>query len=322
MHTDVATNASESRANADGRARAQRKRSAVTSGRRLYAADGDPNSAWSRRFTDVIASHLSDLGGVSATSVAEQSIVRRTATLTVELERLEASFAVAAPEASALDLYQRTANSLRRLLESIGLERRAKDVTPPTLQQYQQQYLALRATETPAQALDDDPVPDTTPDGDGTHATPTGDRVPTLQEYAIAHYGGRAALDEPVADEVLEPMPPPPPPPLRPPVHEGDMIDYGGGRLMLAGHEPNGQLRWRILRLNGIIVTHFLGDFAAARGEVDRLAALGHIGAIPATSAPVPPPARAPGIERPEWPSNLALQRGDTPRPRSYLDDD
>ena len=35
-------------------------------------------------------------------------------------------------EASAadIDLYQRTANSLRRLLESVGLQRRARDVTP------------------------------------------------------------------------------------------------------------------------------------------------------------------------------------------------
>ena len=29
-----------------------------------------------------------------------------------------------------LDLYQRTANSLRRLLESVGLKRVPKDVTP------------------------------------------------------------------------------------------------------------------------------------------------------------------------------------------------
>src|SRR5262249_18718123 len=30
----------------------------------------------------------------------------------------------------ALDLYQRTANSLRRLLESVGLQRRARDIAP------------------------------------------------------------------------------------------------------------------------------------------------------------------------------------------------
>jgi hypothetical protein len=64
-------------------------------------------------------------------SEAERSIVRRAATLTVELERLEAVFAVAGEaQPDQLDLYQRTANSLRRLLESVGIERRPRDVTP------------------------------------------------------------------------------------------------------------------------------------------------------------------------------------------------
>jgi hypothetical protein len=51
--------------------------------------------------------------------------------MTIELERLEVKFATAG-EASAddLDLYQRTAGNLRRLLESVGLSRCARDVTP------------------------------------------------------------------------------------------------------------------------------------------------------------------------------------------------
>jgi hypothetical protein len=68
-------------------------------------------------------------------SEAERSIVRRVATLTVELERMEAAFAVAGEaQPDQLDLYQRTANSLRRLLEAIGLQRRARDVTPDPLE--------------------------------------------------------------------------------------------------------------------------------------------------------------------------------------------
>jgi hypothetical protein len=48
------------------------------------------------------------------------------------LERLEAKFAEAG-EASPddLDLYQRTAGGLRRLLECVGLQRRLRDVTNP-----------------------------------------------------------------------------------------------------------------------------------------------------------------------------------------------
>jgi hypothetical protein len=79
---------------------------------------------------------VADLGGHDNTSAAERSIVRRASVITVELERLEAKFALAG-QASAddLDLYQRAAGNLRRLLEAVGLQRRPRDMTP-TLDQY------------------------------------------------------------------------------------------------------------------------------------------------------------------------------------------
>jgi hypothetical protein len=43
----------------------------------------DGRSAWVRRAKDIIALHLSDLGGFDNTSAAERSIVRRASTLTV-----------------------------------------------------------------------------------------------------------------------------------------------------------------------------------------------------------------------------------------------
>ena len=66
------------------------------------------------------------------TSTAERSIIRRAAVLTAQLEQLETRFALADGAASAedLDLYQRTASTLRRLLEAVGIQRRQKDVTP------------------------------------------------------------------------------------------------------------------------------------------------------------------------------------------------
>ena len=102
-------------------------RSRITNGALI---DGDGRSAWSRRMRDLINLHLSDLGGADAVSEAEKSIVRRVATLTVELERMESVFAEAG-EASPdqLDLYQRVSNSMRRMLETIGLQRRTRDVT-------------------------------------------------------------------------------------------------------------------------------------------------------------------------------------------------
>ncbi len=91
----------------------------------------DGRSAWARRCRDVLAEHLSDLGGELNTSAAERSIIRRAAVLTTELERMEQKFALAgqaSPE--ALDIYARVAANLRRLLEAVGLQRRSKDVTP------------------------------------------------------------------------------------------------------------------------------------------------------------------------------------------------
>ena len=54
--------------------------------------------------------------------------------LTTELERLEVKFALAG-EASAvdIDLYARVAANLRRLLESVGLQRRAREIVPDPL---------------------------------------------------------------------------------------------------------------------------------------------------------------------------------------------
>jgi hypothetical protein len=89
----------------------------------------DGRSTWVRRTRDLIEAHVADLGGLSERSQAEQSIVRRAAVLTTELERLEKSFALAGQAtANDLDLYSRVAGNLRRLLESIGLQRRPRPV--------------------------------------------------------------------------------------------------------------------------------------------------------------------------------------------------
>ena len=97
----------------------------------------DGRSAWIRRCKDLISEHVADLGGEDNTSVAERSLVRRIAVITTELEMMEARFAAAGQaDANDLDLYQRTAGNLRRLLEAVGLQRRALDVSPPNLETY------------------------------------------------------------------------------------------------------------------------------------------------------------------------------------------
>jgi hypothetical protein len=119
-----------------------RQRSRIANGSALLPGV-DGRSAWVRRAKEVIASHISDMGGVDNTSAAERSIIRRASTLTVELERLEARFALAG-EASPedLDVYARVTANLRRLLEAVGLHRRPRDVT--TLSDY---IAALPETE-------------------------------------------------------------------------------------------------------------------------------------------------------------------------------
>ena len=104
-------------------------RSRITNGSILPGVDG--RSTWARRLKDLIALHTADLGGVEAISAAEASILRRAATLTVELERLELVFALAGeatPE--QIDIYSRVSNTLRRHLESVGLKRVPRNVTP------------------------------------------------------------------------------------------------------------------------------------------------------------------------------------------------
>src|SRR5260370_38796518 len=97
-------------------------RTRVNIGRSFLGSGVDGRSMWARRFRDVLALHLSDLGGESVTSEAEKSIARRAACLVVELEQMEIRFATGdTPEGeddtgNLIYRYQRFANTLRRLL--------------------------------------------------------------------------------------------------------------------------------------------------------------------------------------------------------------
>ena len=112
--------------------RPPRQRSAVTNGKRVFV-EGDGNAAWTRRWRDLVAAHSSDLGGADRLSEAQASLVRRVATLEIELEQREGQLSQGKPV--NLDEYGRTTNTLRRTLEALGIERRPRDVTP-TLAEY------------------------------------------------------------------------------------------------------------------------------------------------------------------------------------------
>jgi hypothetical protein len=131
----------------------RRSQSAVTSGRRLLTG-GDPNSAWSRRYFDLVSRHISDLGGKDMLSEAQVSLIRRAAALSCEIEAMEARMSQGAEV--NLDSFGRAASHLRRLYETLGLERRSKPAED--LQTYLHRT-AYKFEEAPAEAI---------PEGDTT----------------------------------------------------------------------------------------------------------------------------------------------------------
>jgi hypothetical protein len=109
-------------------------RSCLTNGTSIFAIKSlDKRSRFARRYRDCIAAYVSDLGGIENVSFAEQTLLRRASMLICQLEWQESQFAkdqegVASPE--QLTIYLQALNSLRRVVETLGLQRRPRDVTP------------------------------------------------------------------------------------------------------------------------------------------------------------------------------------------------
>ena len=61
-------------------------------------------------------------------SEAQRSLIRRVATFEIELEKLEGRLSQG--EEINLDVYSRVSGQLRRILETLGIERVARDITP------------------------------------------------------------------------------------------------------------------------------------------------------------------------------------------------
>jgi hypothetical protein len=93
----------------------------------LLGVDG--RNGWVRRCKSIISGHIDDLGGEANTSAAERSLIRRASVMTVELEKLEVKFATAEIISNAeVEFYMRAAENLSRLLHSVGITRRVKDI--------------------------------------------------------------------------------------------------------------------------------------------------------------------------------------------------
>lgn len=103
-----------------------KQRSAVTNGRRVFV-EGDGNSAWARRYKDLCAEHAADLGGLDILSQGQQALIRRAATLSVQLEAMEGRLSEGLD--IDMDLYGRLTGHQARVLQALGLQRKQKTIT-------------------------------------------------------------------------------------------------------------------------------------------------------------------------------------------------
>jgi hypothetical protein len=106
-------------------------RSKAANGRLLPMTDG--RSATARRFKDLVEDIAADLGGKDLLSEGQRKLIRRAAMLSAECE--EALAARGEAEFNC-ELYGTMCDRLGRLFGRLGLERRSRDVSPPTLQSY------------------------------------------------------------------------------------------------------------------------------------------------------------------------------------------
>jgi hypothetical protein len=108
--------------------KAETLRSKVTNGRRVFAIGGDGRGAWTRRWKDLNEAHIEDIGGPDGLSEAQVSLCRRVAAIEVQLEQMEAAMSEGDLKVD-MDQYGRLAGHLRRILETLGVERKARDIT-------------------------------------------------------------------------------------------------------------------------------------------------------------------------------------------------
>jgi hypothetical protein len=118
----------ESASSARRKPQAQSK---VTTGKSLFIGDVDGRGEIARRFRDILAEIVSDLGGSNVLSEAQRQLARRAATISVQCEFIEAEIAAGGEiSADRLDQYGTMTDRLGRALGRLGMKRVAKDITP------------------------------------------------------------------------------------------------------------------------------------------------------------------------------------------------
>ena len=107
-----------------------------TNGVRLATVAPAP---WLQRLDYLIDQHTADLGGEQAVSHSEKVLIARCGMLCLQMELQEQAFArnaggIALPD--QLIVYSRCLNSLHRVLHTLGLKRRPRDINTPSVAAY------------------------------------------------------------------------------------------------------------------------------------------------------------------------------------------
>jgi hypothetical protein len=103
------------------------QRSCITNGKQLLPGL-DMRSAMARRFKDITSAILVDQGGEDRCSESRKQLIRRFAAAAVIAEQMEAKLANGGP--INITEHAQLASTLVRIAQRIGINRRAKDITP------------------------------------------------------------------------------------------------------------------------------------------------------------------------------------------------
>jgi hypothetical protein len=102
-------------------------RSRVTNGK-THFVEADGRGPWARRWSDVLAEIISDIGGHDGLSEGQRQLARRCATIAIACERMEGE--AAKGNDIDLDAYGTLTDRLGRAFGRLGLRRQARDVSP------------------------------------------------------------------------------------------------------------------------------------------------------------------------------------------------
>jgi hypothetical protein len=100
---------------------------------------------WARRFRDILSEILSDIDRDTGLSEGQRQLARRAATISIMCEKLEGEAASSAE--INLETYGTLTDRLGRCFQRLGLERRCRNISPPTIDEIAADIEARKSVE-------------------------------------------------------------------------------------------------------------------------------------------------------------------------------